>query len=243
MSTDVKFVELPQAEYVVPIKTNKLPLNVFLKHLTTGSVLEHLIEILPKCNEDGPWIAGGALHRTYRKLPLSDSDVDVFFKNKEQLDKYLLELNSNALSTGKYSVTTYIVSEWHHTMVISYMEHDWKIQCVSFKYFDTIEDLFRSFDINVCCIAYDGTNVVYEHNALNEINNNVIHFNANSINYPSVTLKRLVKYVKMGYDIEDYDLKVLTRAFYKSKKKAIDILDQDFLTKKDIPINNYQALT
>ena len=243
MSTDVKFVELPQAEYVVPIKTNKLPLNVFLKHLTTGSVLEHLIEILPKCNEDGPWIAGGALHRTYRKLPLSDSDVDVFFKNKEQLDKYLLELNSNALSTGKYSVTTYIVSEWHHTMVVSYMDTEWKIQCVSFKYFDTIEDLFRSFDINVCCIAYDGTNVVYEHNALNEINNNVIHFNANSINYPSVTLKRLVKYVKMGYDIEDYDLKVLTRAFYKSKKKAIDILDQDFLTKKDIPINNYQALT
>ena len=243
MSTDVKFVELPQAEYVVPIKTNKLPLNVFLKHLTTGSVLEHLIEILPKCNEDGPWIAGGALHRTYRKLPLSDSDVDVFFKNKEQLDKYLLELNSNALSTGKYSVTTYIVSEWHHTMVVSYMDTEWKIQCVSFKYFDTIEDLFRSFDINVCCIAYDGTNVVYEHNALNEINNNVIHFNANSINYPSVTLKRLVKYVKMGYDIEDHDLKVLTRAFYKSKKKAIDILDQDFLTKKDIPINNYQALT
>ena len=243
MSTDVKFVELPQAEYVVPIKTNKLPLNVFLKHLTTGSVLEHLIEILPKCNEDGPWIAGGALHRTYRKLPLSDSDVDVFFKNKEQLDKYLLELNSNALSTTKYSVTTYIVSEWHHTMVVSYMDTEWKIQCVSFKYFDTIEDLFRSFDINVCCIAYDGTNVVYEHNALNEINNNVIHFNANSINYPSVTLKRLVKYVKMGYDIEDHDLKVLTRAFYKSKKKAIDILDQDFLTKKDIPINNYQALT
>ena len=243
MSTDVKFVELPQAEYVVPIKTNKLSLNVFLKHLTTGSVLEHLIEILPKCNEDGPWIAGGALHRTYRKLPLSDSDVDVFFKNKEQLDKYLLELNSNALSTGKYSVTTYIVSEWHHTMVVSYMDTEWKIQCVSFKYFDTIEDLFRSFDINVCCIAYDGTNVVYEHNALNEINNNVIHFNANSINYPSVTLKRLVKYVKMGYDIEDHDLKVLTRAFYKSKKKAIDILDQDFLTKKDIPINNYQALT
>jgi len=54
MSTDVKFVELPQAECVVPIKTNKLSLNVFLKHLTTGSVLEHLIEILPKCNEDGP---------------------------------------------------------------------------------------------------------------------------------------------------------------------------------------------
>lgn len=242
MSTDVKFVELPQAEYVVPIKTNKLSLNVFLKHLTTGSVLEHLIEILPKCNEDGPWIAGGALHRTYRKLPLSDSDVDVFFKNKEQLDKYLLELNGNALSTGKYSVTTYIVSEWHHTMVVSYMDTEWKIQCVSFKYFDTIEDLFRSFDINLCCIAYDGNNVVIEENVLNQIQNNNLKFNPKSINYPSVTLKRLVKYIKMGYNIEDYELRLLTNAFYKSKKNAIDVLDQDLLTKKHTPINNYEAL-
>jgi len=243
MSIDPKIVELPQEPYKVPIKVEKKSLNDFLNHLPTASVLEYLIEILPKCNVDGPWIAGGALHRTYRKLSLNDSDVDVFFKNKEQLDKYLLELNANALTSGKYTTKSYVVSEWHHTVVINYMDTDWKIQCISFKYFDTIEDLFRSFDINVCCIAYDGNNVVYEHNALNEINNNLIHFNSNRINYPSVTLKRLVKYVKMGYDIEDYDLKVLTRAFYKSKKKAIDILDQDFLTKKDMPINNYQALT
>jgi hypothetical protein len=39
------------------------------------------------------------------------------------------------------------------------MDVDWKIQCVTFKYFDTIEELFKSFDINVCRIAYDGTNV------------------------------------------------------------------------------------
>lgn len=242
MSTDVKFVELPQTQTVVPIKLEKQSLNVFLNHLSTGSVLEHLIEILPKCNEDGPWIAGGALHRTYRKLSLSDSDVDVFFKNKEQLDKYLLELNSNALSTGKYSVKSYIVSEWHHTMVISYMDTEWKIQCVSFKYFDTIEDLFRSFDINVCRIAYDGNNVLFEHNVINDIHNNHLSFDENSINYPSVTLKRLVKYIKMGYNIEDKDLRVLTHAFYKSKKKAIDVLDQDFVTKKHMPINNYEAL-
>jgi hypothetical protein len=47
----------------------------------------------------------------------------------------------------------------------------------------------------------------------------------------------------MGYDIEDHDLRILTRSFYKSKKKAIDILDQDFMTKREIPINNYAAMT
>jgi len=243
MSIDPKIVELPQEPYKVPIKVEKKSLNDFLNHLPTASLLEYLIEILPKCNVDGPWIAGGALHRTYRKLSLNDSDVDVFFKNKEQLDKYLLELNANALTSGKYTTKSYVVSEWHHTVVINYMDTDWKIQCISFKYFDTIEDLFRSFDINVCRIAYDGNHVVYEYNALNDINNNIIHFNALSINYPSVTLKRLVKYVKMGYDIEDHDLRILTRSFYKSKKKAIDILDQDFMTKRDIPINNYAAMT
>ena len=116
MSTDPKVVVLPQEPYKVPIKMEKQPLNTFLKHLTTGSALEHLIEILPKCNVDGPWIAGGALHRTYRKLSLSDSDVDVFFKNKEQLDKYLFELNANDLTSGMYTVKSYVVSEWHHTV-------------------------------------------------------------------------------------------------------------------------------
>jgi len=120
MSTDVKFVELPQTPYVVPIKLETVSLNRFLKHLSTGSVLEHLIELLPKCTGDGPWIAGGALHRTYRKLSLSDSDVDVFFKNKEQLDKFLLELNSNALSTGKYSTKSYsILSKIYSDHLIS----------------------------------------------------------------------------------------------------------------------------
>ena len=242
MSTDVKFVEMPQKPYVAPIKLETVSLNRFLKHLSTGSVLEHLIELLPKCTGDGPWIAGGALHRTYRKLSLSDSDVDVFFKNKEQLDKFLLELNSNALTTGKYSTKSYVVSDWHHTIVISYMGSDWKIQCVSFKYFDTIEDLFKSFDINVCRIAYDGSNVIFAENVLVDINSNSLKFNENSIYYPSVTLKRLVKYVKMGYNIEDSELRTLTHAFYKSKKKAIDTLDQDLFTKKINPIDNYEGL-
>jgi len=234
VTLDLKF------EYNIPMKLEKIPLNKFLSHLTNISPLEYLIELLPKCTENGPWIAGGSLHRTYRKLPLTNADVDVFFKNKEQFEKFVYDLSVSSVTAG-YNIESTIYSEWHCTLTIKYMDVDWKIQCVTFKYFDTIEALFKSFDINVCRIAYDGTNVVYEGNVLNEINNNKLKFNEGSIYYPSVTLKRLVKYVKMGYDIEDVDLKTLTHAFYKSKKKAIDILDQDLLTKRPV-INTYEGL-
>ena len=234
VTLDLKF------EYNIPMKLEKIPLNKFLSHLTNISPLEYLIELLPKCTENGPWIAGGSLHRTYRKLPLTNADVDVFFKNKEQFEKFVYDLSVSSVTAG-YNIESTIYSEWHCTLTIKYMDVDWKIQCVTFKYFDTIEALFKSFDINVCRIAYDGTNVVYEGNVLNEINNNKLKFNEGSIYYPSVTLKRLVKYVKMGYDVEDVDLKTLTHAFYKSKKKAIDILDQDLLTKRPV-INTYEGL-
>ena len=233
INLDLKF------EYNIPMKLEKIPLNKFLSHLTNISPLEYLIELLPKCTENGPWIAGGCLHRTYRKLPLTNADVDIFFKNKEQFEKFVYDLSVSSITTG-YTIQSTIYSEWHCTLTIKYMDVDWKIQCVTFKYFDNIEELFKSFDINVCRIAYDGTNVVYENGILDNINNNKLKFNEGSIYYPSVTLKRLVKYVKMGYDIEDVDLKMLTHAFYKSKKKAIDILDQDLLTKK--PIQTYEGL-
>jgi len=233
INLDLKF------EYNIPMKLEKIPLNKFLSHLTNISALEYLIELLPKCTENGPWIAGGCLHRTYRKLPLTNADIDIFFKNKEQFEKFVTAISLTSLFSGN-TIESTIYSEWHCTLTIKYMDVDWKIQCVTFKYFDNIEELFKSFDINVCRIAYDGTNVIYEDGILDDIKTNKLKFNEGSIYYPSVTLKRLVKYIKMGYDIEDVDLKMLTHAFYKSKKKAIDILDQDLLTKK--PIQTYEGL-
>ena len=221
------------------MKLETMDLNVFLTHLSNISALEYLLEILPKCNVDGPWIAGGCLHRTYRKLPLENADVDIFFKNKEQFEQFVSAMSLSSITVG-YEIKSTIFSEWHCTLTIKYMDVDWKIQCVTFKYFDNIESLFKSFDINVCRIAYDGNNIIYEDTVLNDIKENKLKFNDGSIYYPSVTLKRLVKYIKMGYDIDDIHLKSLTHAFYKSKKKEIDILDQDLITKKTI--DTYKGL-
>lgn len=224
------------------MKTNTITLSNFTKHLNTMSALEYLIDILPKCSKEGPWIAGGSLHRTYRNLPLHTSDVDVFFKDKEQMDAYVKELIMGENSHGKYKTKNYIITEWHQSVTLQYMDNEWKIQCVTFKYFPTVEDLFKSFDINICRLAYDGDQVIGEENVLNEIKSNTIKFNKESINFPSVTLKRMVKYIKMGYDVNDEELKVLSHAFYKGKKKNI-IVDMDLSTKKHIDGEDYKNLS
>lgn len=224
------------------IKTNTVSLCNFTKHLNTVSALEYLIDILPKCSKEGPWIAGGVLHRTYRNLPVHTSDIDVFFKDKEQMDVYVNEIiASGEFGSGKYKTKEHIITEWHQSITIQYMNNDWKIQCVTFKYFPTVEELFKSFDINVCRLAYDGEKIIGEENVLNDITSNTLKFNDQSINYPSVTLKRLVKYVKMGYDVNDEELKLLSRSFYKNKKKNI-IVDMDLNTKIKIDGADYNNL-
>lgn len=212
------------------MKTNTITLSNFTKHLNTMSALEYLIDILPKCSKEGPWIAGGSLHRTYRNLPLHTSDVDVFFKDKEQMDTYVKDLIAGEKSSGKYKTKDHVVTEWHQTVTLQCMDNEWKIQCVTFKYFPTVEDLFKSFDINICRLAYDGNEVIGEENVLNEINSNVLKFNEGSINYPSITLKRLVKYIKMGYNVNDEELKVLSRAFININNSKKVIVDMDSKT-------------
>ena len=101
--------------------------------------------------------------------------------------------------------------------------------CVKFVYFENINALFKSFDINVCRLAYNGTDIIYETGVFEDITANKLRLNDSAINYPSVTLKRLVKYIKMGYDVDDDELKKLCYSF--NKKKKI-ILDMDFSTKK-----------
>lgn len=207
--------------------TKNITAKTFFSKFDKITPFEFIAELLPKCTSDGPWIAGGSLHRTFRNIPLNNADIDVFFKNEEQKTKFLEDLIKN--KSGKYESKDLIVSQWHDCVTITCMGKDWKIQCVKFVYFQNITELFKSFDINVCRLAYDGNNVIYEDNIFDDIKTNKLKLNDEAINYPSVTLKRLIKYVKMGYDVDDTELKKLCYSF--NKKKKI-VLDMDLATKK-----------
>lgn len=225
-----------------------LSLTEFVSHLSTMSSLEYIIDILPKCSKDGPWIAGGCLHRTYKKIEL-DSDIDIFFSSEQQMNAYVQKIIiegrviENA-PKGKYENTSYFVNRWHQTLNIKCLDRDWKIQCVTFKYFKDISELFDSFDMTMCMMAYDGENVYMGEDTMTHIINNNIHFNVNSINFPSVTLKRLVKYMKMGYNVEENELKHLSDAFYKSSKKnRVFSLDELKMKNMSMTDSDYKNLS
>ena len=194
--------------------------------------LEYVLEILPKCSENGPWVAGGSLLRTYTGQPL-DSDIDVFFQSREQLERFIIDFALKAhkgdpetRKTNDYMIKQTMVNEWHTTMTVNYMDKDWKIQCVSFVYFKNIDELFESFDFDVCMWAYDGQYVHTHENTINSVKTKMIALK--KINYPSVTLKRLVKYMRQGYNVSDDDVLLLARSFRSTKKEPKHIMDEHF---------------
>ena len=213
------------------MNTIKYPFKHLVSHHKCVTPFEYIVEILPKCTPQGPWLAGGALLRTYTGKPL-DSDVDVFFQSKEQLEQYIAELSLKSYKgstedhkTNHYTVKDMCVSEWHTTITVNYMDRDWKIQCVSFVYFKDIGELFDSFDFDVCMLAYDGTEVFVSPTTFDAIANKKIKLV--KINYPSVTLKRLVKYMRHGYDVDDSDVMALAKSF-KGVKEPRGILNEHF---------------
>lgn len=210
----------------------KQPFVEFTKGFKCVTPIEYALEILPKCSTVGPWIAGGALLRTYTGQPL-DSDIDVFFQTKEQYEAYIMDLTlrsykglSEDRKSSDFMVKETIVSEWHTTLTIDYMDRTWKIQCVTFVYFKDIVELFGSFDFDVCMWAYDGQTVHTFENTINAVKTKKISLK--KINYPSVTLKRLVKYMRLGYDITDSDVLELSRSFRSTKKEPKGIMDEHF---------------
>lgn len=211
----------------------KISYETFVKDSTVQQMLNLATMILPQCTEDGPWIAGGILHRTYKNISV-DTDIDVFFKSKQQFESYVVEIFQLSRQ-GTFIIEKEELNQWHRTYILNFNNQCLKVQCIHFRFFESLDELFGSFDINVCMLAYDGKHIVSNNDVLESIRTNKLSFNKQSINYPSITLKRLVKYTKMGYDVDDNELKVLSYAFFYSEKKP-DIVDPDKvkLTKKNI---------
>lgn len=188
------------------------PFSELVKHLKTGSELEHIIAILPKCDVDGPWIAGGSLLHTYcgNKIP---SDIDVFFSSETQFNAYIEQLQG--AKSNKYDVVRIEKTTWFTSVFIKYMECEYKIQCINMKYFSDIRNLFLGFDINICMIAYDGDNIIVNEGFFESVKARTFVFNLNSIKIPKYHIKRLVKYTKYGFNIQDENLYKFTKALMK----------------------------
>lgn len=156
---------------------------------TSRSNLMEILDELPQSGEFGPWLAGGALRRTFIGQDL-DSDFDFFFASEAQRDTFIAEL----IELGAKQVSK---NEHQQTYIVDAAGAERKVQCVCIRYYAKPEDVIDSFDFTITQFAYDGTDVVCGKYSLWDLGQRrlVLH----KLTFGVATMRRMIKYVKQGF--------------------------------------------
>lgn len=135
-------------------------------------------------------IAGGAITSLFTRNEIND--LDVYFRNEESLIRALKYMLGNASPVAHTDKAT--LFSRHQTIV--------PVQFIHFKFFESAQEIFDTFDFTVCMGAYDLSkeefvfdNRFFQHNA-----QRMLQFNHNTA-YPIVSALRLQKYEDKGYTI------------------------------------------
>ena len=124
-----------------------------IKYPTIPQADREPVTLINPQNDKGPWIAGGAPMRWYQGQPVGDSDIDVFCRSARQAETLIDEIKSY----GRYHVK----ADTANAVTIDYwtkgdVTTKWTIQIIKRTFFNSIEEIIKTFDITVCQIATDG---------------------------------------------------------------------------------------
>lgn len=133
-------------------------------------------------------IAGGAILSLFSNTEIND--IDVYFRNKDDLADML-----NNEMEGQW-----IAAYTKKAFLFKY--EGVKVQTIYFRYFDSPEEIFDSFDFTVCMGAFDfkKEEFVLHKDFLRHNVSKILKFNENTA-YPIVSAIRVDKYKKKGFHI------------------------------------------
>lgn len=166
-------------------------------------ISEDLVSIFEYC---GAVVAGGAITSIFTNADVND--VDVYFPSKEAMTYCL------AYAFGEYAIcgdaeayTLILNNTTDKSMMFVDKETQAQVQFIHFKYFESIQDIFDTFDYTVCVGAYsfkDKGFVLHpeflKHNA-----QRYLSFNKGTA-FPLLSVLRADKYQKRGYNISKSEL-------------------------------------
>ena len=175
----------------------------YLKHFIN---MPWLIEIFEECEVI---LAGGAINSLFTNSEIHD--LDLYFKSKEDLFKFVYEMYNN-ISSIQYHITD---------KSLTFRINNVLIQCIYFEYFNDIQDLFHSFDFTICMGAFDfkSNNFIFNKRFFKDNASRKIVIN-NTTAFPIVSGIRLEKYFNKGYTI---DYKEMLKLFLNISK--LDLKD------------------
>lgn len=182
--------------------------NNSIPYTNFSTVVNYLKPAVNFNMETGPWIAGGIVREllTNRDWDQSDSDIDIFVKNDEQLLEVEQQLE-RLLEVEQLPIN--IPSHYLHSTLSKIHESE---NAITYEYkcgstiitvqlithtFENVEAIIDKFDFTISQFVTDGNVLCVGDTTLFDLGMKQIRIN--KITYPVSSLQRIIKYSKKGY--------------------------------------------
>ena len=168
-----------------------------------------------KIEPTGPWICGGSVLKTFLGQPL-DTDIDLFFAGQVTYNDALTKMGKNAKLTRETALSHTFDCLFEH----SGKEYKQQVQLVKYIFKPKASEIIDTFDLSVCQIAFDGERVVAPESSIEDMKNNRLTINVDKVTMPGSTLRRIIKYVKRGFTVDDKNLQAFSDRFLEGESEA-----------------------
>lgn len=159
-------------------------------------------EILPKnpipFDVNGCFVAGGAILSIVTGTEIND--YDIYPKSKTDFENILIDLiekeDCYIINISDRAVT--LKSRKHK----NHLNEEYTIQVIFFKFQNTSEALFNTFDFTVCMAAFDCDTLTYSFhpNFYQDVASRTLRYNENAL-FPISSFLRVKKYREKGYEL------------------------------------------
>lgn len=172
-----------------PKATVELPAPDF-RPLFSDNIVARLSTYLELDIENGPWLAGGAVRKSYLGQSIENSDLDIWFASSEQFEK------------AKKQVIALGASEAYSTdNAISYKFYEgfksYTIQLIRRRFFKSASEIINGFDFTVCQLATDGARLIVGEHTIRDIKTRTLRLAQYQL--PEHIVPRIIKYMVYGY--------------------------------------------
>lgn len=143
------------------------------------------------------YIAGGAARKLYLKEELLNSDIDIWFKNAEDLQRAATILYTNPAVIIKAETDngiTYMLEDHKDNP----LKTEVKIQLISRNYYpDDISAVFGDFDFTICQVVYNNGRLLLSEDAVRDMRDMNLRLNDHYTG--PLSTARFLKYMNYGY--------------------------------------------
>jgi hypothetical protein len=172
------------------------------------------------------WLAGGALRGIVDKTD-NINDFDVFFKNKTSYDLAVSRLEKHKLFNLVFSCQNNKLKTYSGIVSDDDKNHYVKIQLITPQFYENIEEVLNSFNINAGRLIMDNKYVYTYRSVLRDIKYKEI--NLHNVTFPNATFKRMIKYQFKNYKITNQSIDFFVDKVYNMGATSQELQNQHYI--------------